>query len=87
MDYTIFSIGDAFTAGMMAMPAAAQGAPSFWMVYFTVADCDASSKIATDLGGKLHHGPMEIPQAQGPLDVVEDPQGAMFGIISYFPTA
>jgi uncharacterized protein len=77
MDYMILKSGNTAVGGMMKMPM--PGAPSSWLAYITVADCDASVKQATGLGGNVCAGPMDIPTV-GRIAVLQDPQGARFGV-------
>jgi len=77
MDYMIFKSGDTMVGGMMKTMQ--PNAPSSWLTYVTVADCDASVKQATGLGGKVCVGPMDIPTV-GRFAVLQDPQGASFGV-------
>jgi predicted enzyme related to lactoylglutathione lyase len=81
--YTLFNRDgapkDENAGGMMPMPANAKGAPSSWLAYFAVTDCDASAKKVTDLGGKIVAPPMDIPNV-GRFAIVQDPQGAMFAL-------
>ena len=65
--------------GMMAMPPNMKGVPSNWVAYFAVTDCDASTKKATELGGKVLMQPMDIPNI-GRFSIVADPQGAAFAL-------
>ena len=53
--------------------------PPHWLVYFAVADTDAIMGQAQALGGRVLTPPMDIPQ--GRFAVVQDPQGATFGVI------
>lgn len=53
--------------------------PSFWRVYFGVADTDAACQRITELGGQVTDGPIDSPF--GRLATVQDPQGAMFQVI------
>ncbi len=66
-------------AGMMGMPPKMAGVPSHWLAYFAVSDVDASTKKVTELGGKVMAPPMDIPKI-GRFSVVQDPQGATFGL-------
>jgi predicted enzyme related to lactoylglutathione lyase len=66
---------------MMAMPPdVAPEVPSHWMAYITVDDVDAASAKVTELGGKLLHGPQDIPTV-GRFSVIQDPTGAVVGLI------
>jgi predicted enzyme related to lactoylglutathione lyase len=81
MNYTIFKTGDKGDGGMMAMPPdVAPEVPSHWMAYITVDDVDAASAKVTELGGKLLHGPQDIPTV-GRFSVIQDPTGAVVGLI------
>ncbi len=53
--------------------------PPHWLVYFAVADTDASASRVTDLGGQLSVPPTDIPP--GRFAVCSDPSGAVFSII------
>ena len=54
--------------------------PAHWMVYFAVADCDATVEKAKELGGQLTFGPMDLPV--GRFAVLSDPHGAHFAVIA-----
>ena len=42
-DYIIFNLGDEMVAGMLSMPdEVPPEVPSYWVAYFTVADCEAT---------------------------------------------
>jgi predicted enzyme related to lactoylglutathione lyase len=81
MTYTEFSIGDTPFAGMMEMNAqmVSMNVPPNWLTYFQVADVDATSNKATDLGATLAVPPMDIPNT-GRFAVIQDPHGAVFAI-------
>jgi len=53
--------------------------PSYWMVYFTVADVDASFKKATDGAAQTMLEPQDFPG--GRFAILSDPQGAAFGLL------
>lgn len=82
MTYTEWKVGERGVAGMMAIdenwPAEI---PNHWMVYFAVADCDASAELVTSLGGSIRMPPMDIPEV-GRFAVCADPQGAVFSIMA-----
>lgn len=73
---------DKTNCGAMAMPPGVPDeAPSFWMVYFAVADCDATMALAQELGGSVLFPTMDMgPSRFGGLI---DPTGGMFAIASY----
>jgi len=64
-------MGDQFPAGV----------PDHWMVYFEVADCDASAAKVQELGGKIVMEPMDIPNV-GRFAVCDGPHGETFSIIT-----
>jgi uncharacterized protein len=79
-EYTTFQNGDRPAAGMYAIRPEHGDMPPNWMVYFAVADCDASAAQAGALGAKVAMPPQDIPGI-GRFATLVDPQGAMFSII------
>lgn len=80
-DYTMVKVGERDNAGMMPMVGKEwEGVPPHWMVYFAVADTDAICAKVGATGGKVCVPPTDIPI--GRFAVVEDPQGAVFSVIS-----
>jgi predicted enzyme related to lactoylglutathione lyase len=68
-------------AGAMSMPPAVPPhVPSYWSVYFGVADCDASTWLATELGGETFLAPMSISDMR--FSGITDPSGARFMLLS-----
>lgn len=57
--------------------------PPHWMVYFAVADADATAERAAELGGVVSVPPSDLPQ--GRFAVLTDPQGAAFSVIKLNP--
>lgn len=56
------------------------GAPgSYWLTWFQVADCDAATAKAAELGATVMTGPDD--SAFGRMSVVTGPQGEVFGLI------
>jgi predicted enzyme related to lactoylglutathione lyase len=84
MDYHVMKAGDTSVGGVMALPpeAAAGGMPPNWGSYVTVTDVDATARKAIELGGKVVHGPADIPGI-GRSAVIIDPQGAAINVIAY----
>jgi uncharacterized protein len=78
--YHYFLRGEETAAGMDQMASDSDDAPSHWMVYFAVADCDAAAARAGELGGVVKLPPTDVPGV-GRYAVLEDPQGAVFSII------
>ncbi|MGH8999742.1 MAG: VOC family protein [Acidimicrobiia bacterium] len=54
--------------------------PPHWMVYFAVADCDATVNEAAALGGQVVKPPDDIPQ--GRFAIVADREGAAVGVVA-----
>lgn len=79
--YTTFSNGDRPAAGMMEIQKEWGQVPPHWMVYFAVADCDATVAEIETQGGRVMNKPMDIPEV-GRFAVVSDPQGAVFAVIA-----
>ena len=81
MTYTVFKVGDVRSCGMMAMPPMVPASvPTHWLPYFSVADCDATIKKTTSLGGKVLSDAMEIANV-GRFATLQDPQGAVFAVL------
>ena len=79
-EYTEWLVNDKSIGGGMAMgPEMPANTPPHWLVYFAVADTDATVKRAQELGGTVMAPATDIPQ--GRFAVLVDPQGAAFGII------
>ena len=83
MEYTEFSVNGQPSIGMMAKPADMPAhIPSYWMPYFQVANCDASSAKVKELGGSIMVGPQDIPNT-GRFAIASDPQRAMFAVFQF----
>lgn len=76
--------GDTYIGGVPPADMRAPGAPPHWLLYFQVADCDASAAQAKELGARLYVEPMTIENA-GRMSVVADPQGAVFALFQPMP--
>ncbi len=82
--YTEFQLGGESIAGGQEMQAMVPAqVPSYWLVYFAVADVDKSFKAATQAGARELVAPMEFPG--GRFAIVTDPQGASFGLLKMAP--
>ena len=78
--YTTFGLDGDQVAGMMSMPAEVPAAaPSHWMVYFAVDDCEEAERKAESLGGRVLRTTADIPA--GRFAVLEDPQSTPFQIM------
>ena len=75
--YTEFKLGCQSIAGCMNPPM--PGIPPMWGMYIAVDDADATAARATQLGGSLVAGPMDIEP--GRLAVITDPFGAVFSLL------
>jgi len=79
--YTEFQIDGQSIAGAMEMnPMVPAEVPSYWMVYFTVADVDAAQKQAIAAGAREMMAPQDFPG--GRFGILTDPQGAAFGLLN-----
>lgn len=79
-EYVEWQIGDRSVAGALTMPSQIPAqVPSFWLVYFAVADTDASVATAVGLGAQVMAPASDIPQ--GRFSVLTDPQGAPFAVV------
>jgi len=68
-------------AGVMPSPEhlVEMGVPPHWEIYFRVDDANATVETATSLGATVNFGPEVLPMV-GTFAVIQDPQGAVFGI-------
>lgn len=57
--------------------------PNTWGVYFEVADTDACVASARGLGATIVQEPFDTPA--GRIAMIQDPQGAIFGVIKSNP--
>ncbi len=82
--YTMFMRGEEMAGGLMQMTEEWGDAPSHWMTYIAVEDCDASAAKVKTLDGTVCVPPTDIPDV-GRFAVIDDPQGATFSIIKLLP--
>lgn len=80
MEYTSIMNKGRSNGGMMQLSEAWGDAPSHWIVYFCVADCDASVEKAKSLGANIQVPPQDIPDI-GRFSIIQDPQGAALALI------
>jgi len=79
--YVMFKVGDHEIGGSMtASTNGPVGTPSYWLTYFATADTDASVAAAEAAGGTVLSPATDSPY--GRLAVLQDPQGAVFAVIS-----
>ena len=82
MNYVTFQRDDgSWIGGMMDMANTPMPAeiPPHWLVYFAVADTDATIAQAKETGGNLAAGPIDIPF--GRFAVMTDPNGSAFAVM------
>jgi uncharacterized protein len=84
MEYTIFKNGDRGAGGMFKITPEMGNIPPHWLVYFAVADCDATVEKATALGARVMKPADDIPGV-GRFAILLDPQGAAFAVIKTNP--
>ncbi len=83
MDYRQWRMGEAFVGGLMAMPPGATntGMRPSWLGYINVDNLEASLAGITKAGGHVHMPPTEVPGV-GRFAMVDDPQGALFYVMT-----
>jgi predicted enzyme related to lactoylglutathione lyase len=81
--YRIFNVGDNGVAGLMSLD---PPIPPHWQPYVGVNDPDATVAKAKELGASVLVEPMDIPGV-GRFAVLQDPQGAAFGVIRGDPSS
>ncbi len=81
--YTFLKADGHGVAGLMTLPdvAAQAGARAGWIGYVGVPDVDAAARRLAEAGGRVHHGPDDIPQV-GRFATVADPGGAAFALFT-----
>ena len=81
MPYTMIDTGKEVGGGITGLPM--PGVPTAWTVYIETDDVDAACAKVTEAGGKVWHGPDDVPGV-GRYAVACDPQGAYFGLWKSF---
>lgn len=73
--------------GVMKLPEEAKkmGAPPHWFAHVEVDDVDAAAELVKRKGGKIHHGPTDIPKV-GRFAIIADPQGASLSLFRPAPS-
>ena len=77
------SDGVAILGALEMSPQIPAQVPTYWQVYFNVADVDAEFRRALELGATELVGPSDFPG--GRFALVTDPQGAAFGLLNVEP--
>lgn len=76
--------GENFIGGVPPTQHRDPHAPPHWLIYFAVADVDASAAQAKKLGARFYVEPMSI-EGVGRMAVMSDPQGAVSAIFKESP--
>lgn len=86
MTYHVVEGGDeGGLGGLMDMPdEISDEVPSYWGVYFTVDDCDATVDRARELGGGVLMEPMDMGGV-GRMATLHDPMGGTFNVMQPAP--
>jgi predicted enzyme related to lactoylglutathione lyase len=66
-------------AGMMQKDDSMAGMPDLWSTYLRSEDAAATVQAATQHGGQLYMGPMDVPE-QGRMAMIADATGASIGV-------
>jgi uncharacterized protein len=78
--YTEFQLdGRSIAGGTEMNPMVPAEVPSYWQVYFTVDNVDATHATAVAAGARELLAPMDFPG--GRMSILSDPQGASFGLM------
>ncbi|HEV3235249.1 MAG TPA: VOC family protein [Candidatus Dormibacteraeota bacterium] len=77
--YTEWQVDGQSIAGEMDTSGFGMDVPPFWLVYFSVADVDATAGKVSELGGQVMTGPSDYPG--GRFVVATDPNGTVFGLL------
>jgi len=82
-EYKMWTTARGPIGGLMAIDAQmkARGVPPHWIAYVSTADCDATVKQITGLGGQTLVPPTDIPSV-GRFAVFSDPQGAFLALLA-----
>jgi predicted enzyme related to lactoylglutathione lyase len=79
--YTQFAVdGEQILGAVDTPPEGQESMAGYWMVYFNVENVDAMFARALELGAKEIFAPSDF--FGGRFAIVQDPQGAMFGIVT-----
>ncbi len=79
--YTVFMNDDKMVAGMFPISQEWKDMPSHWSVFFCVENCKESLDKAISLGAQVIVPPTPVENF-GCFAVLQDPQGAPFGIVA-----
>lgn len=79
-EYAVAKVDDKMVGGLGGTGALPDDAPPHWQVYFAVADTDAATAHAVELGAAVLDGPRDSPY--GRLAVLSGPAGEQFTLMS-----
>jgi len=82
--YTLFTTGESFVSGLIALPERARttGMAPRWIGYVGVDDVDATARRVTQLGGAVQVPPTDVPDLSR-FAIVTDPQAATIALIKW----
>ena len=83
--YTSFKTDEGYMGGCVEMPAEVDASPS-WLVYLEADDVDSLVAKSAELGGGILVPGQDVPEA-GRYAILQDPQGASFGVLKSAPAA
>ncbi|MFI9239425.1 VOC family protein [Streptomyces cinnamoneus] len=81
--YFSLKAADRPVGGMQDLEKSPPGSPSHWLTYFSVDDVDSTVDALTRAGGSVLKPPFDM--VAGRMAVVQDPQGAVFALITPTP--
>jgi uncharacterized protein len=79
--YLHIMAGEQSIAGIQPGAMHRPGVPPHWTPYFMVADADATTAKAQQLGAKIYAPPMDVDKSLR-IAVLADPQGAVFSLFA-----
>lgn len=83
--YLLLEVGGRPVAGVMQKTAEMGEIPSVWSTYFEVSNVEEAMSRVESLGGRVVTSVME--EAQMRFAIAEDPQGAVFGLMTTVPVS
>jgi predicted enzyme related to lactoylglutathione lyase len=83
-DYLHIRNGEHHIGGIPPARYRTQGSPPHWLAYFEIANCDAITDQAKQLGARPYMEPMTMENV-GRWSVLADPQGAVFAAFQTVP--
>ena len=80
-EYSFIANGDSNGEAVGAVMPAQPGGFAGWNFYFRVPEIDAARAKVESLGGKVRHGPTEVPGGEWVVSC-DDPEGIPFGLVA-----